>query len=260
MSTQENPILVSTEGRVGIITLNRPSQLNALNDALMSALGDALLGFDKDDGIGAIIITGSDRAFAAGADIAAMADWTYADVVRDQFVTRNWETIRQVRKPVIGAVAGFALGGGCELALACDIIIAAESAQFGLPEIKLAMVPGAGGTQRLPRAIGKAKAMDLCLTARLIDATEADRYGLISRVVPNDKLMDVALATALTIAGYSLPAVMSLKACVNRAWESSLAEGIGFERRELYARFATDDAREGMQAFLAKRKPVFNHR
>lgn len=260
MSATEQPILTSTQGRVGIITLNRPAQMNALNDALMSALGQALLAFDQDEGIGAIVITGNDKAFAAGADIAAMADWTYQDVVRDQFVTRNWETIRQVRKPVIAAVAGFALGGGCELALACDIIVAAESARFGLPEIKLAMLPGAGGTQRLPRAIGKAKAMDMCLTARLIDAQEADRFGLVSRVVASDKLMDETLALALTVASYSLPALMSIKACVNRAWESSLAEGIGFERREIYARFATDDAREGMHAFLAKRKPVFQHR
>lgn len=260
MSATEQTILTSTQGRVGIITLNRPAQMNALNDALMSALGQALLAFDRDDNIGAIVITGNDKAFAAGADIAAMADWTYQDVVRDQFVTRNWETIRQVRKPVIAAVAGFALGGGCELALACDIIVAAESARFGLPEIKLAMLPGAGGTQRLPRAIGKAKAMDMCLTARLIDAQEADRFGLVSRVVASDKLMDETLALALTVASYSLPALMSIKACVNRAWESSLAEGIGFERREIYARFATDDAREGMHAFLAKRKPVFQHR
>lgn len=260
MSDVEQPILTSTQGRVGIITLNRPAQMNALNDALMSALGQALLAFDQDEGIGAIVVTGNDKAFAAGADIAAMADWTYQDVVRDQFVTRNWETIRQVRKPVIAAVAGFALGGGCELALACDIIVAAESARFGLPEIKLAMLPGAGGTQRLPRAIGKAKAMDMCLTARLIDAQEADRFGLVSRVVASDKLMDEALALALTVASYSLPALMSIKACVNRAWESSLAEGIGYERREIYARFATDDAREGMHAFLAKRKPVFQHR
>jgi enoyl-CoA hydratase len=260
MSATEQPILTSTQGRVGIITLNRPAQMNALNDALMSALGQALLAFDQDEGIGAIVITGNDKAFAAGADIAAMADWTYQDVVRDQFVTRNWETIRLVRKPVIAAVAGFALGGGCELALACDIIVAAESARFGLPEIKLAMLPGAGGTQRLPRAIGKAKAMDMCLTARLIDAQEADRFGLVSRVVASDKLMDETLALALTVASYSLPALMSIKACVNRAWESSLAEGIGFERREIYARFATDDAREGMHAFLAKRKPVFQHR
>lgn len=260
MSQAEQPILTSTQGRVGIITLNRPAQMNALNDALMTALGEALLAFDQDEGIGAILITGNDKAFAAGADIAAMADWTYQDVVRDQFVTRNWETIRQVRKPVIGAVAGFALGGGCELALSCDIVIAAESARFGLPEVKLAMLPGAGGTQRLPRAIGKAKAMDLCLTGRLLNAQEAERDGLVSRVVANEQLMDEAQAVATTVASYSLPALMSIKACVNRAWESSLAEGIGFERRELYGRFATDDAREGMQAFLAKRKPVFQHR
>lgn len=256
----ESPVLVRREGRVGILTLNRPQQLNALNDALMDALGEALLAFDADEGIGAIVITGSDKAFAAGADIAAMAGWTYTEVVRDQFITRNWETLRQVRKPVIAAVAGFALGGGCELALACDIVVAAESARFGLPEIKLAMLPGAGGTQRLPRAIGKAKAMDLCLSGRLMDAAEADRLGLVSRVVPAERLADEALGLAATIAAYSLPALMALKACVQRAWEGSLSEGIGYERRELYARFATEDAREGMQAFLAKRPPVFQHR
>ena len=260
MSQLEHPILTATHSRVALITLNRPAQMNALNDALMSALGEALLAFDRDEGIGAIVVTGNDKAFAAGADIAAMADWTYQDLVRDQFVTRNWETIRLVRKPVIAAVAGFALGGGCELALACDIVIAAESARFGLPEVKLAVLPGAGGTQRLPRAIGKAKAMDLCLTGRLLDAHEAERDGLVSRVVTPERLMEEAMAVATTIAGFSLPAVMSIKACVNRAWESSLAEGIGFERRELYARFATDDAREGMHAFLGKRKPVFQHR
>jgi cyclohex-1-ene-1-carboxyl-CoA hydratase len=178
---EPHPILTEVRGRVGLITLNRPRQLNALNDALMDELGDALLAFDRDDAIGAIVITGSAKAFAAGADIAAMADWTYMDVYLDDFITRNWETIRRVRKPVIAAVAGFTMGGGCELALACDIIIAAESAKFALPEIKLAMMPGAGGTQRLPRAIGKAKAMDMCLSARMLDALEADRYGLVSR-------------------------------------------------------------------------------
>ena len=188
MST-EAPILTETRGRVGVITLNRPQQLNALNDALMDALGQALLAFDADEAIGAIVITGSAKAFAAGADIAAMADWTYMDVYRSDFITRNWETIRRVRKPVLAAVAGFAMGGGCELALACDIVIAAESAKFALPEVKLAMLPGAGGTQRLPRAIGKAKAMDLCLSARVLDAAEADRYGLVSRVVPDEQLL-----------------------------------------------------------------------
>jgi enoyl-CoA hydratase len=253
-------ILARTEGRVGVITLNRPKQLNALNDALMDALGAALLAFDADAAIGAIVITGSEKAFAAGADIAVMADWAYMDVYQSDFITRNWETIRRVRKPVIAAVAGFALGGGCELALSCDVILAAESAQFALPEIKLAMLPGAGGTQRLPRAIGKAKAMDMCLSARTLSAQEADRYGLVSRVVANDQLMPETMALAARIAGYSLPALMAIKESVNRAWESSLTEGIAYERRQLHARFASADAHEGMHAFLEKRKPAFSHR
>lgn len=256
----EQPILVATQGRVGVITLNRPQQLNALNDALMDALGTALLDFDANRAIGAIVITGSDKAFAAGADIAAMADWSYMDVVQSDFITRNWETIRRVRKPVIAAVAGFAMGGGCELALSCDIIVAAESAQFALPEVKLAMLPGAGGTQRLPRAIGKAKAMDMCLSARTLSAQEADRYGLVSRVVANEQLMTETMALAERIAGYSLPALMAIKESVNRAWESSLTEGVLFERRQLHARFASADAHEGMHAFLEKRKPAFSHR
>ena len=254
------PILVSRHDRVGVITLNRPAQLNALNDALMDTLGQALLDFDADAQIGAIVITGSDKAFAAGADIAVMADWTYMDVYQGQFITRNWETIRRVRKPVIAAVAGYAMGGGCELALACDIVIAAESARFALPEIKLAMLPGAGGTQRLPRAIGKAKAMDMCLSARTLNAEEADRYGLVSRVVPDADLQATALQLATQIAGYSLPALMAIKESVNRAYEASLTEGILFERRELHARFASVDAHEGMHAFLAKRQPEFQHR
>ena len=256
----ESPILTVRHGRVGVISLNRPAQLNALNDALMDALGKALLDLDGDSDIGAIVITGSDKAFAAGADIAVMADWTYMDVFQSGFITRNWETIRQVRKPVIAAVAGYAMGGGCELALACDIVIAAESAQFALPEIKLAMLPGAGGTQRLPRAIGKAKAMDMCLSARMLNAEEADRYGLVSRVVPDAELQTMTLKLATQIAGYSLPALMAIKESVNRAHETSLSEGILFERRALHARFASDDAHEGMHAFLDKRKPVFQHR
>ena len=255
-----HPILTEVRGRVGVITLNRPGQHNALNDALMDALGDALLAFDRDEAIGAIVITGNAKAFAAGADIAAMADWTYMDVYQSDFITRNWETLRRVRKPVIAAVAGVAMGGGCELALACDIIIAAESARFALPEIKLAMMPGAGGTQRLPRAIGKAKAMDMCLSARMLDALEADRYGLVSRVVPDEQLLEQTLALADRIAAYSLPALMVIKESVNRSWESSLTEGILYERRELHARFASEDAHEGMHAFLSKRTPVFEHR
>lgn len=247
-------------GRVGVLTLNRPAQLNALNDELMDRLGEHLLALDQDPAIGAIVITGGDKAFAAGADIAVMADWTYMDVYQGQFITRNWETIRQVRKPVIAAVAGYAMGGGCELALACDIVVAAESARFALPEIKLAMLPGAGGTQRLPRAIGKAKAMDMCLSARMLSADEADRYGLVSRVVPNEQLQATALQLATQVAGYSLPALMAIKESVNRAYEASLSEGILFERRELHARFASEDAHEGMHAFLAKRQPEFRHR
>lgn len=256
----EQPVIVETIGRVGLLTLNRPKQMNALNDALMDALGEALLRFDADEDIGVIVITGNAQAFAAGADIAAMAGWSYMDVYRRDFITRNWETLRRVRKPVIAAVAGFALGGGCELALACDILIAADDARFGLPEIKLAMLPGAGGTQRLPRAIGKARAMDMCPSGRTMNATEAQLAGLVSRVVPADALRDESIALATTITGYSLPALMAIKESVNRAYESSLTEGIGFERRQLHARFASEDAREGMNAFLDKRKAVFKHR
>ncbi len=253
-------IQVRAQDRVGWISLNRPRQLNALNDTLMDELGAALLAFDADPGIGAIVITGGDKAFAAGADIEAMADWSYMDVTQSNFITRNWETIRSVRKPVIAAVAGYAMGGGCELALACDVIVAAESARFALPEVKLAMLPGAGGTQRLPRAIGKAKAMDMCLSARMLDAQEADRYGLVSRVVPDAQLQERTQALATRIAAFSLPALMAIKESVNRAWESPLSEGILFERRALHARFASHDAHEGMHAFLDKREPAFEHR
>ncbi|MGP9810255.1 enoyl-CoA hydratase [Rhodopseudomonas sp. NSM] len=256
----DSVIIVEQQGRVGLITLDRPEVLNALNDELMDALGDALLAFDADDGVGAIVIAGSTRAFAAGADIAVMAEWSYSDVYRSNFVTRNWETIRQVRKPVLASVAGLAYGGGCELALACDIIIAARSAKFALPEIKLGLLPGAGGTQRLPRAIGKAKAMDMCLSGRPLDADEADRYGLVSRVVDDDKLREETLKLATTIAAFSAPALMVLKETLNRAFETSLSEGILFERREMHARFAAPDAREGIKAFLEKRKPSFTHR
>ena len=257
---EEKAIIVERFGRVGVITLNRPKVLNALNDELMDSLGTVLLAFDADDGIGAIVIAGTTRAFAAGADISAMADWSYSDVYKSNFITRNWETIRQVRKPVIASVAGLAMGGGCELALACDIVIAGRSAKFALPEIKLALLPGAGGTQRLPRAIGKAKAMDMCLSARLLDAEEADRYGLVSRVVDDNRLQDETMRLAASIASYSVPALMAVKECVNRAYEAPLSEGILFERRELYARFASDDAHTGMKAFLEKRAPAFGHR
>ncbi|NPV20090.1 enoyl-CoA hydratase [Bradyrhizobium aeschynomenes] len=257
---QDEVILIERNGRVGLVTLNRPKVMNALNDELMDRLGAALLDLDADDAIGAIMIAGSAKAFAAGADIAAMADWGYSDVYNSNFITRNWETIRRVRKPVIAAVAGLALGGGCELALACDIIVAGRSAKFGLPEIKLGLLPGAGGTQRLPRAIGKAKAMDMCLSARTLDADEADRYGLVARVVDDERLREETMRLASTIASFSAPALMALKECVNRAFEQPLSEGTLFERRELHARFAAADAREGMKAFLDKRKPVFVHR
>lgn len=253
-------VRVETRGRVGLITLDRPQQLNALNDRLMDQLGQALLEADADDGLGALVLAGGTKAFAAGADIEAMADWSFMDVYQSGFITRNWETIRQVRKPVLAAVSGYAMGGGCELALSCDIIVAAESAQFALPEVKLAMLPGAGGTQRLPRAVGKAKAMDMCLSARVLNAVEADRYGLVSRVVPDNELLDHTLALADKIAGFSLPALMAIKASVNRAWESPLSEGILFERHALYERFASADAHEGMHAFLEKRQPRFQHR
>ncbi|UDM50841.1 enoyl-CoA hydratase [Cupriavidus sp. MP-37] len=253
-------ILVETRGRVGLVTLNRPKALNALNDALMDELGTALTAFDQDDGIGAIVITGSERAFAAGADIGMMAKYSFMDVYKGDYITRNWETIRKIRKPVIAGVAGYALGGGCELAMMCDIIIAADSAKFGQPEVKLGTMPGAGGTQRLPRAVSKAKAMDLCLTSRMMDAAEAERSGLVSRVVPADKLLDEVLAAAETIAGFSLPVVMMIKESVNAAYETTLAEGVHFERRLFHATFATEDQKEGMAAFVEKRSPNFQHR
>ena len=253
-------IVVQTHGRVGVITLDRPKQLNALNDALMDELRDALTEFDSNESIGAIVLTGSERAFAAGADVAAMKDWSYMDVYKTDFITRNWERLRTVRKPVIAAVAGVALGGGCELAMMCDIVIAAENAKFGQPEIKLGIIPGAGGTQRLPRAIGKSKAMDLVLTGRTMDAQEAERAGLVARIVPADKVLEEAVSVANAICEYSLPAVMMAKEAVNRAYESSLAEGILFERRNFHSLFAMEDQKEGMQAFLGKRKPSFRHR
>ncbi len=253
-------ILVETRGRVGLVTLNRPKALNALDDALMNELGKALAKFDADEGIGAMVLTGSDKAFAAGADIGAMKDWGYMDVYKGEYITRNWERMKSIRKPVIAAVAGYALGGGCELALMCDIIIAADTAKFGQPEIKLGIIPGAGGTQRLPRAVGKAKAMDLVLTGRMMDAAEAERAGLVSRVVSPDKLIDEAIAAAAQIAEFSLPSVMMAKEAVNRAYESPLAEGMLFERRLFHALFATEDQKEGMAAFVEKRKPKFKHR
>ena len=253
-------IQVRTEAdKVGIITLNRPKQLNALNSELMVEMGTALKLFDADPYIGCIILTGSEKAFAAGADIGAMATYSYADVYKNDYITRDWETLRSIRKPIIAAVSGFALGGGCEVAMMCDIIIAADNARFGQPEIKLGIIPGAGGTQRLPRAIGKAKAMDLALTGRMMDAQEAERAGLVSRVVPLDKLMDEALGAALSICDYSQIAVMSAKESINRAFESSLSDGVMFERRMFHALFATEDQKEGMDAFVNKRKPVFKN-
>ena len=253
-------ILVETRGRVGLITLNRPKALNALNDALMDELGEALRAFDSDEGIGAIVITGSEKAFAAGADIGMMATYSYMDVYKGDYITRNWEAVRSVRKPIIAAVAGFALGGGCELAMMCDIILAADTAKFGQPEIKLGIMPGAGGTQRLPRAVSKAKAMDMCLTARFMDADEAERSGLVSRVIPAANLIDEAIGAAATIAEFPLPAVMMVKESVNRAYETTLAEGVHFERRLFHSLFATEDQKEGMAAFVEKRKPAFKHR
>lgn len=252
-------ILTETQGKVGIIRLNRPKALNALDDKLMTELGTALLAFDADDGIGCIIITGSEKAFAAGADISVMAGYNFLDVFKGEFITRNWETIRRVRKPVIAAVAGYALGGGCELAMMCDFIIAAHTAKFGQPEVKLGIVPGAGGTQRLPRAVSKAKAMDLCLTGRMMDAHEAERAGLVSRVVAADKLMDEALAAAITIADMSQAVVAMVKDSVNRAYETTLSEGIKYERALFYSCFATEDQTEGMSAFLEKRPPNFKN-
>jgi enoyl-CoA hydratase len=253
-------IQVHTEAeKVGVITLNRPKQLNALNGELMTELGQALQAFDDNEAIGCIIITGNEKAFAAGADIGAMATYSFSHVYKTDYITKNWETIRSIRKPVIAAVSGFALGGGCELAMMCDFIIAADNARFGQPEIKLGIIPGAGGTQRLPRAVGKSKAMDLALTGRMMDAQEAERAGLVSRVVPLDQLMTETLGAALMISGYSQLAVMAAKESVNRAFESGLADGVMFERRLFHALFATQDQKEGMDAFVNKRAPEFRH-
>jgi enoyl-CoA hydratase len=253
-------IKLEKKGRVGLITLDRPKQLNALNPQLMQELGRALQDYDADEGVGAILIAGSEKAFAAGADIGVMKDYSFMDAYKMDYITRDWEHIRRIRKPVIAAVAGYALGGGNELALMCDIVIAADNAKFGQPEINLGIMPGAGGTQRLPRAVGKAKAMDMCLTARTIDAQEAERAGLVSRVVPVAKLMEEAMAVAEKIAGYSLPVAMMIKESVNRAYESSLAEGVLYERRVFHSQFGLEDQKEGMAAFLEKRKPVFKHK
>ena len=256
-------LLTETRGemplRCGWITLNRPKALNALNDGLMDELGHAMKAFDADESIGCIVITGSEKAFAAGADITVMSKLSYMEVYKKDYITRNWETIRSIRKPVIAAVAGFVLGGGCELVMMCDLVIAAESAKFGQPEIKLGIIPGAGGTQRLPRAVGKAKAMDMVLTARMMDVHEAERAGLVSRVVAPERLLAEAQAAADAICSQSLPSLLAAKECVNRAYESPLAEGVLFERRMFHSMFATDDQKEGMDAFINKRKPTFKH-
>src|SRR6267142_4213642 len=238
-------IRVERKERVGVVTLNRPKQLNALSPQLMQELGRALQELDADDAIGAIVITGNEKAFAAGADIGAMKDFSYMDAFKANYISRDWEHIRNIRKPVIAAVAGYALGGGNEVAMMCDIVIAADNAKFGQPEVNLGVMPGAGGTQRLARFTSKAKAMDLCLTARMMDAQEAERAGLVSRIVPDDQLMGEAMAVAEKIASYSLPVVMMVKEAVNRAYESTLAEGVHFERRLFHAAFALDDQKEG---------------
>jgi len=253
-------ILVRQEGPVGIVTLNRPQALNALNTKLMDELSAAIDAFEDDDGVRCVVITGSEKAFAAGADITEMAPLSYMDVYKGDFITRNWERVATARKPIIAAVAGFALGGGNELAMMCDFIIAADNAKFGQPEINLGIGPGAGGTQRLTRLVGKAKAMEMCLTGRMIDAAEAERSGLVARVVPLNELMNEAMKAANKIASASLPAVMMVKECVNRAVETTLAEGIRFERRLYHAMFATEDQKEGMAAFVEKRKPTFKDR
>jgi len=253
-------IKTESRGRVGIVTLNRPKQMNALNPGLMQELAKALYAFDADEHIGAMVITGNEKAFAAGADIGVMKDYSYMDAFMANYITRDWEHLRNIRKPVIAAVAGYALGGGNELAMMCDIVIAAENAKFGQPEINLGVMPGAGGTQRLPRFASKAKAMDLCLTARMMDAAEAERAGVVSRVVPLEKLMEEAMAVADRIANYSLPVVMMIKESVNRAFETTLSEGVLFERRVFHSQFALEDQKEGMAAFVEKRKPNFKHR
>ena len=243
-------ILVETRGKVGIVTLNRPQAMNALSPALMRELGAALTAFENDEAVGAMVITGSEKAFAAGADIKAMKDWGYMDVYKSDYITAEWETVTRCRKAVIAAVSGYALGGGCELAMMCDFILAAETAKFGQPEINLGILPGAGGTQRLPRFVGKSKAMEMALTGRMMDAQEAERCGLVSRIVPNDQLLEEAVKTAQKIADMSLPVVMMAKESVNRAFETTLAEGVRFERRLFHSTYATADRKEGMAAFI----------
>jgi enoyl-CoA hydratase len=255
-----NTILVEKRDRVGLVTLNRPKALNALCAELVAELEQALNALEADSGIAVIVVTGSEKAFAAGADIKEMKDRDFVDVFTSDFITKGWERLAHCRKPTIAAVAGYALGGGCELAMMCDMIIAAETAKFGQPEISIGTIPGAGGTQRLTRALGKAKAMDLVLTGRMMDAAEAERSGLVARIVAADKLLDEALAIAAKIASFSAPATLMAKESVNRAFETSLAEGLKFERRLFHSTFGTEDQKEGMNAFAEKRPPVFKHR
>jgi len=258
--TAAETIIVETRGPVGLVTLNRPKALNALNSQLMRELGAALLAFDADETIGAIVITGSEKAFAAGADIKEMQPLTYMDAYLADFISAGWETITRIRKPVIAAVAGFALGGGCEVAMMCDFVIAADTAKFGQPEINLGIIPGSGGTQRLTRLVGKAKAMEMVLTGRMIDAAEAERAGLVARVVPAADLLAEAIKAAEKIASLSRPSVMMAKEAVNRALETTLSEGLRFERRLFHSLFATEDQKEGMAAFVEKRPPRFKNR
>ncbi len=255
-----NNITVETRGQVGLITLDRPEAMNALNAELIAEMGCALDQFEDDDNIGAIVVSGSDKAFAAGADIKEMRHKTFAEAYLEDFITSGWERITTCRKPVIAAVAGYALGGGAEIAMMCDFIIAADNAKFGQPEITIGTLPGAGGTQRLTRAVGKAKAMEMCLTGRMMDAEEAERAGLVSRVVALEELLDTAVQAAQTIAGFSRPSVMMAKEAINRAFEVSLSEGVRFERRMFHASFATSDQKEGMNAFTEKRKPDFTNK
>ncbi len=253
-------IIVEIKGNVGVITLNRPRALNALSGPLMDELGRALDEFEADDGIGCVVLTGSEKAFAAGADIREMQNKSYMDAYKEDFITSSWERLSRTRKPTVAAVAGFALGGGCELAMMCDIIIAAETAQFGQPEITLGIMPGSGGTQRLPRVVGKSKAMDMCLTGRMMDAQEAERAGLVARVVPAERLLEEAMGAAEKIASLSRPAVMMVKESINRAYETTLAEGVRFERRLFHSTFATEDQKEGMAAFVEKRPAEWRNR
>jgi len=253
-------ILTETDGGVGVITLNRTEALNAFNRQLMDELTDAVKKFEADDGVGCMVITGSEKAFAAGADIKEMSSKDYIEVFKEDFITANWEEVSRTRKPVIAAVAGYALGGGCELALMCDFIIAGDNAKFGQPEISIGAMPGAGGTQRLARFIGKSKAMEMCLTGRMMDAEEAERCGLVSRIVPKGELREEAIRVAKQIAGFSRPIAMLTKESVNRAYETTLAEGVRFERRVFHSVFAMEDQKEGMAAFVEKRKPAFKHR